>query len=69
MFLISLPAWTETVIVSLHILFLILAIVFVLKREVKSNWRVLLCLMCIFIPLFSLGYIIYALTAKKKISY
>ena len=66
MFLIALPGWTAPVIVLSYLAFVIFAIVCVLKYEQKPILRVVFSLMSILIPLFCVGYVIYALSYKKN---
>ena len=66
MFLFTIPGWAETLSIAIYLLLIILAITFVLKTESKHIWRFLLSIMCVFIPFFSIAYIIYALLKKNK---
>ena len=66
MFLITIPGWVATLSIVLYLLLIILAITFVLKSESKGIMRFLLSIMCVFIPFFSIAYIIYALLKKNK---
>jgi hypothetical protein len=66
MFLITIPQWAETLSIALYILLIILGITFVFKTESKGIKRFLLSIMCVFIPFFSIAYIIYALLKKNK---
>ena len=65
MFLITIPEWAETLSIVLYLLIIILAITFVLKTESKGIRRYLLSIMCVFIPFFSIAYIIYTLLKKN----
>ena len=66
--LISMPSGFEWVILLVILLFPILAIVKILERE--SSNRLIYVLLAIFVPMFSLGYLVYAALnpAKSEIS-
>ncbi len=66
MLLFSIPSLAESAIICLYCIFAVVAVIFVLKIEKKSIWRFFLSLLCIILPLFSVAYLIYALTKEKE---
>ena len=66
MYLIALPGWTVGIFLVIYLSFLIFSIVCVLKYEKNTTLRVAFTLMSIFIPLFCVGYVIYALSKKRN---
>ncbi len=58
--LISLPGGVELLFVLPIILIMILAIVKILQRETTTFTKLVFVLLSVFIPIFALGYLIYA---------
>ena len=63
--MLSMPGGLEWIFIAAVLMLWILGIRAVLDREQETATRIVFVLLCIFIPIFSIGYWLYTLLMKK----
>ena len=63
--ILSMPGGSEWILIAAVLIPWILGIRAVLDREHETATRIVFVLLCIFIPIFSIGYWLYTLLMKK----
>ena len=63
--ILSMPGGSEWILIAAVLIPWILGIRAVLDREHETATRIVFVLLCIFIPIFSIGYWLYSVSKKK----